>query len=407
MFKFRKQVRRAILSAVDRQANDHSNERAAKFGMESLENRQLLSGQAPSAVQTGLDTDATDHGLTAPTSSTKAKLANVNGAEAYSVTITSAGAVTKLTVDAMGDEVTPPSSSKTTFGELSGTGTGSDTAASNAISSIATALGLTAPTSTTGVRALTENGVTTYSVRLAHSSSTSTHPRMVTLTVDSAGNAVGNEDVPFSVLSSTIQAGINTLVPTGSTALAADSTQTVNVRTIDGVVLYSTTFTSTGASTKVTVNSTGAAASAPTQTTTTFGALSSAVQTAIQTLATANGVSGTIASDQTINVYTEANGTLLYSVTLSATSKKDTSVTFDLTITVDSDGNPTVLPRQSLFGPPEGFGGGGHHNKKHGGGGGGDDGGDSGSGSGTGTNTGNTSSSSGSLLSGAEALRRR
>ena len=136
------------------------------------------------------------------------------------------------------------------------------------------------------------------------------------ITVDSDGNPAGNEDVPFSVLPGAIQKGINANIPTGATALATDSTQTVNVRTIDGVVLYTTTFTTSGASTKVTVNSAGDAASLPTTTTTTFGTLTKTVQNELQTLATANGVTTTIADTQSINVYTEANGTVLYSATL-------------------------------------------------------------------------------------------
>ena len=365
----------------------------------------ILFGQAPAAVQAGLTADATDHSLTAPTSSTKVKLANVDGVETYSVIISSTGAVTRLTVDQLGDEVTAPSVSKSDFGTLSGTGTGSDAAASDEITKIATALGLTAPASDTAVQVVTRDGKTTYSVRLQHSSSsTSKHPRGVMITVDSDGNLAGNEDVPFSVLSSTIQNGINTLAPSGATALASDSTQTVNVRTVDGVVLYSTNFTSSGASTKVTVNSTGAAASFPSTTTSTFGALSSTVQSAIQTLATANGVAGTIASDQSIDVYTESNGTVLYSATLSATSKKNTSVTFDITITVDSNGNPTTLPRQDLFvgrfGGFKGFGGRGfgefgrfgrfHEGSDNGGGNNGNSSGGSNSGSGGLTSNGPT-----------------
>ena len=422
MFKFRKQARRAFLAALAQQAHEKASlERKSTVGMESLEGRQMLSsahyhlavealnsehrhgrelstilfGQAPMVVQTGLDTDATDLSLTAPTSSTKVKLANVDGVETYSVTESSAGAVTKLTVDALGDAVTAPATSTTTFGTLSGSGAGSDTAASNEISAIATALSLTAPASTTNVNVLTANGVTTYSVRLTHSSSSSSskHARGVTITVDADGNPAGNEDVPFSVLPTTIQNGINALVPTGSTALAATSTQTVNVRTVDGVVLYTTTFASSGASTKVTVNTAGTAASLPSQTTTTFSALTSTVQTAIQTLATANGVSGTIASTQSINVYTEANGTVLYSATLSATSTKNTSVTFDITITVDSDGNPTVLPRRDLFGRFRGrFGFAGFDC--------GNSSGDPGSGAGSGTGSGSGNAGSGNDGSG-------
>jgi hypothetical protein len=343
-----------IESLEQRQLLSSSHYHAAVLALNAQHERgealnTILFGQAPSAVQTGLNTDATDHGLTALTSSTKIRLGNTNGVEVYSARVTSTGAVTTLTVDQNGNPITAPSVSKSDFGTLSGTGTGSDSAAANEITKIATALNLTAPASDTPVLVVTRDGNTTYSVRLQHSTTTATHSHGVRITVDSNGNPAGNEDVPFSVFSSTIQNGLNNLAPAGATKLAVDSTQTVNVRTIDGVVLYTTSFTSNGATTKVTVNSAGTAANLPSQTTTTFGALDSKVQTAIQTLATANGVSGTIASDQSVNVYTEANGTVLYSATLSATSKKNTSVTFDITITVDSNGNPTTLPRQDLF----------------------------------------------------------
>ncbi len=437
MFRFAQKARRAFLVAL---AQRHQQkQQSSRAGMESLESRELLSsahyqaavkalnkqhhrgealntilfGQAPAAVQTGLDTDATDHSLTEPTSSTKVRLANVNGIETYSVRISDAGAVTTLTVDQLGDLVTAPTTTTTTFGTLSGTGTGSNTAASSEISTIASSLSLTAPTADTNVIAVTDDGKTTYSVRLQHSStSNSKHPRGVLITVDSDGNPAGNEDVPFSVLPSAIQKGINANIPTGATALATDSTQTVNVRTIDGVVLYTTTFTTSGASTKVTVNSAGDAASLPTTTTTTFSALTKTVQNELQTLATANGVTTTIADTQSINVYTEANGTVLYSATLSATSTKNTSVTFDITITVDADGNPTTLPRSDLFGRFRGRRG---FHGFAGGRGGGDFGGGSSGGSGSsnsgsnnsGGSSGSTGSNNGGLTIGSLAFLRR
>src|SRR5581483_10142832 len=123
-------------------------------------------GQAPSAVQTGLNTDATDHGLTALTSSTKIRLGNVNGVEIYSARVTGTGAVTTFTVDENGNPITAPTVSKSDFGTLSGTGAGSDTAAANEITKVASALGLTAPASDTAVLVVTRDGKTTYSVRL-------------------------------------------------------------------------------------------------------------------------------------------------------------------------------------------------------------------------------------------------
>ncbi len=401
LFSTRKKARRALLSAIAQQ-------QPSAFGLEPLEGRQLLTAshhhghslntilfsQAPMVVQNDLDTDATSHGLTDPSVSDTVYLNNVNGVETYSVRISSAGAVTKLTVDQLGDAVTAPTTTTTTFGALSGT------SAATEISAIATALGLTAPASTTSVLSTISNGTTTYSIRLKHSSTSTAkkHRKSVIITVDANGNPLGNENITFSVLPSAIQGAINGNLPSGATALTSDSTQSVRVRTVDGVVLYSTDFTVSGATSTVTVNAAGDVASLPAQTTTTFSTLTSTMRNSLQTLATANGVSGTIADTQSIDVYTEANGTVLYSATLTATSSTDTSSTFDITITVDSDGDPTTLPRRDLFGGRRGrhfgFGFGGFSR-------GGCDGGSSdNSGSGTGSSD---SGSSGSSSSGSDS----
>ena len=74
-------------------------------------------------------------------------------------------------------------------------------------------------------------------------------------------------------------------------------------------------------------------------------------------LATAGGVSGTIAGTQTVQVYDEANGTTIYSVTLSA-SKSGSSgqtYTYNLTVSVDQAGNPTTPPQDQGGGEREGF----------------------------------------------------
>jgi hypothetical protein len=368
-----------------------SVQRAISIGLEPLENRCLMSassfdgfgggpgghrpggggghpgagpgGQtiafslAPTVVQTGLDALATADNLTDPTSTQLVSLNNVNGVETYSVTIDGTGSVTRLTVDSLGDAVTAPTLTTTTWATLSGTGTGSDAAAASEITAIATALNLTAPASTDTVNVSTAaTGAVTYSIQLASSTSSTTttssgdahfdHIMMTPISVDGSGNPVGNQQLPFSVFSAAIQAGLNSGAPTGATALASTSTQLVGVATVDDVVTYSTTFTASGTQTKVTVNSAGAAVSLPTTTTTTFSALSSALQTEIQTLATADGVTTTIATTQTVNVLTETNGTVLYSVTLSATGTDPagSSFTFDVTVTIDANGNPTVLP---------------------------------------------------------------
>jgi hypothetical protein len=329
---------------------------------------------APTAVQTGLDSLATADGLTDPTSTQLVTLGNSNGVETYSVTIDGTGTISRLTVDQLGDAVTAPTQTTTTWATLSGTGTGSDSAAATEISAIATALDLTAPASTDTVNVTTTSaGAVSYSIQLSpsnsSSSSTTTDDSGPTfddiadqnITVDSAGNPIGNQRLPFSVFSTTIQDGLNKAAPTGATSLASTSTQSVDVATVDGIVTYSTTFTTSGTDTKVTVNSAGTAISLPATTTTTFSALTTAVQTEIQTLATADGVTTTIASNQSVSMLTESTGTILYSVTLSAsgTARDGTATTFDVTVTVDSDGNPTTLPNGGGFGGRGNFGGGG------------------------------------------------
>ena len=114
---------------------------------------------------------------------------------------------------------------------LSGTGAGSDTAASDEITKIAAALGLTVPASDSPVRVVTNDGKTTYSVALTYASTTTgRHAHSALITVDAAGNPAGRENLPFSVLPTAIQDGLNNGAPAGATKLATDSTQQVAVR---------------------------------------------------------------------------------------------------------------------------------------------------------------------------------
>jgi hypothetical protein len=257
-----------------------------------------------------------------------------------------------LTVNQAGAPVTAPTTTSTTFGTLGS----ADSAVTSEISAIATALSLTAPTSSTAISVVTaSDGTVSYKVTLA--SSSSNRGRGTTITLDSSGNPIGNENLPFSVFSSTIQDALNTNAPSGATALASTSTQTVRVRTIDGVTTYSTTFTSSGTNTTVTVNAQGTLVNLPKTSTTTFSAIPSAAQTELQTLATDDGYSGTIASTQSVSVYDEVNGTVLYTVSLPATKTSGSGNTFSitLTLTADANGNPTTLPNDN----GGGFGGGG------------------------------------------------
>ena len=349
---------------------------------------------APTAVQSGLDALATADGLTDPTSTQLVSLNNVNGVETYSVTIDGTGTVSRLTVDQNGVPVTQPTQSTTTWATLDGTGTGSDAAAATEISTIATALSLTAPTATTVINInTTATGVVTYSLKLSSSSSSSDSTDTeympadlgINVIVDAAGNPVGNQRLPFSVLPSAIQTALNNNAPTGATALAGTSTQSVDIRNVDGVQTYTVPFTVSGTTTAVTVNLTGDLVSLPSTSTTTFADLSSIVQTELQTLATADGVTGTISSTQSVTVLTETNGTVLYSITVSVDGADHT---YDITLTVDADGNPTTLPMDPGGGPPP--------QADPGGSGDGDDDGDSDSGS-----SGSGSGSSGDSGSGA------
>jgi hypothetical protein len=328
--------------------------------IETLEGRRLLSAsahaalaqaaisghtiefsQAPAAVQTGLDALATKDGVTAPTSSQTVFLSNINGVERYSVDIVGTGTDTVLTVKQNGNPVTAPAKTTTTFGTLSGT----DAAATSEISAIATALSLTAPVSTTPVHVLTaSDGTITYTVRLSGASATSR--RGASISVDAAGNPVGNANLPFTVIPAAIQIALNKNAPAGATALATTSTQTVNVRTNNGVLTYSTAFTVSGTTTTVTVNSADALATLPTTTSTTFSAIPAMAQAELQKLATADGFSGTIAATQAVSAYDETNGTTIYTITVptSQTDNSGATISVNITLSVDQSGNPTVLP---------------------------------------------------------------
>jgi hypothetical protein len=61
----------------------------------------------------------------------------------------------------------------------------------------------------------------------------------------------------------------------------------------------------------------------------------------LQTLATADGVTGTISATQSVSAYNEGNGITIYTVTLSATTANGTH---NITVSVDQSGNPTTPP---------------------------------------------------------------
>jgi hypothetical protein len=334
--------------------------------VEPLEDRRLLSGsffghgwfggfgggfgrgltsiefsQAPAKVQSGLDTLAGTDNLTAPASTQTVYLGNQDGVETYTIDITGTGTQSELTVDENGDPVTAPTNGTTTYGAV-------PAAVSTEAAALAGALSLTVPASTASVRVSTPAGGTSvYTLELTASTSTTHHVHGRTVQINAGGDPVGNLNLPFDALPAALQDALNNNRPSGATALATTSTQSVKVRTSSGVTTYSTSFTASSTTTTVTVNTAGALAKLPSHTTTTFSALSSTVQSAINTLATDNGATGTIAGTTTVQVYDEANGTTIYSVNVNGSKigLSGKSFTYNLTISVDQDGNPTTLPQ--------------------------------------------------------------
>lgn len=375
--------------------------------LEKLEDRTLLSAfhhggiissiafdQAPAAVQTGLDTLA---GTTVDATQS-VYLGNVRGVETYTIDISSADTNSVYTVDLKGNPVTAPVHSTVTLGAIT------NTAVTDEITAIATALNATTPDSTANVNVLTNaDSSATYTLALAVTTS-SGRTRHINVSVDSSGNPTGNETLPLSVFSKAIQDGLTSNAPAGSTALT--DAALVRVKTANGVTTYSATYTSTGVVTTVTVDNTGALANLPSSTTVQFSTIPAAAQTELQTLAAANGYTGTIADTQNVKAYDEANGTVIYSVRLpvTGTGRSGATYTFMIAVASDQSGNPTVPPTNGFgeggfggggfgFGGG-GFGGGGFSGHgwgwggfggSNGGGNGGGNGGTSGSGGSTGT----------------------
>ena len=313
--------------------------------IEQLEDRRLLSAahgvvhtiafsDAPAAVQTGLDTLASNGGLTAPADTQTVYLGNSHGVETYTVDLSSTGTSSVLTVDQNGKAITSPVKSTVTFADVA------NAAVTDEFDAIASALGLTAPASTNSVRVLTaSDGSTVYTITLAN---TSGHGRGKTFSIDSAGNPTGNEVVSLSVLLPAVQNGLTSNAPAGATALTDASL--ITVQTKDGVTTYSATYRSTGIKTVVTVDNTGALTNLPSTSTVKFADVAAAAQTQLQKLASSNGYVGTIADDTNVKAYDEANGTIIYAVRLPVTGTGHSGATYTYMIVVASDqsGNPTV-----------------------------------------------------------------
>lgn len=329
--------------------------RTSHFSLESLEGRRLLHGgggaqvlstiefdQAPADIQAGLTALASADSLAAPTATQTLYLGNSNGVETYSLKYTADGTVTKITVDDDGNAVTAPTKTTTTFGEIT------DTDVTDRISALATALGATAPASADSVTVVTPSGGTAvYTIKLTSTTDSGRTKRYV-VSVDANGNPVGNGAIPFSAVPTIVQNALNANKPSGATAIDSASTQKVSVRTANGITTYSVKFSATGTTTVVTVNAAGELTNLPSTTTTTFSTIPIATQTELQELATAKGVSTAIASDATVRAYDQANGTVIYAITLVPDSSSGTR-TRKVTLAVDQEGDPTVLPTGGLF----------------------------------------------------------
>lgn len=317
---------------------------------------------APAAVQAGLGALAISSGLRAPSSTSNQliRLGNSAGLETFTLDIKGSGGKIKLTVDKEGQRVTPPVKSTMTWAALNS----SQPAAASQIARIVSEMRLSSPRSGANVQVSTDHtGQSTFTMTLkplssgGRSSSSASTRESLTISVNQAGNPVGEASLPFSVFSDAIQIGINALAPAGQ-ALFSNSTQLVSVRTLYGSTSYSTIFTSPGRMTKVTVNAAGAPTTLPSKSTDLFFNASFGAQLGMAALANALGYVGDISATAPIGVFHEGQGQSVYTMTLpvSTTLPNGRAVNYFITISVDQDGNPTVMPDTGDAFTPRGSG---------------------------------------------------
>ena len=250
--------------------------------------------------------------------------------------------------------------------------TGSNAAAANEITAIATALNLTAPTATTSIKVSTAStGVSTYTVRLSPASTTTTtttttttpplHFRTVTISVDSNGNPVGNQSIPFSAIPTSIQTALNKTKPSGATALAATATQTrPRPHAERRHHLFAHLHRHRHADHRDRQRRRRADQPAQQQhhhLQPTCRPATPRRPPSYRPWPPPTASPTAIATGQTVNVYDEGNGTTIYSVTVGVTQTTDSGFTYtrDVTVSVDQAGNPTTLPQDG--GGRGGFGG--------------------------------------------------
>ncbi len=298
--------------------------------------------QAPALVQTGLTSLANTDGVTPPTGTDTLRLGNKDGVETYA--FDSGETNSPLVVDKAGVAVTEPTQTDTTFDSVG------IAAVTDEFNAIAAARNLTAPAAGDNVSVVTDSsGHSVYSIHLSAGSSGSGHHHHhgLDVSVDQNGNPTGNQVVPFSVFFNAIHTGLNDNTPVGATALSA--TSKIRVTTEDGYTVYSATFRGTGIRTTISVDSTGALHDTPFVDHITFADITSSAATSeLQTLANADGFTGTIDGSTDVRAYNEGNGTIVYALKVDVTDSN--SDTHSLRLAVDQDGNPTVpADREASF----------------------------------------------------------
>ncbi len=306
---------------------------------------------APAAVREGLGALALSSGFRDPATNANQfiRLGNYSGLETFTLDIRGAGSKLSLTVDKNGQRFTPPVKSTTTWSALNT----SQPAAAAQISRMILEMRLSPLRSGSSIQVSTDHlGQSTYTVSLKSLSTTTGRSRgaqssseSITVSVNQAGNPVGEAMLPFSVFSDAIQIGINALAPAGQ-ALFSNSTQLVRVRTLYSATSYTTSFTSPGRVTTVTVNAAGAPTTLPSKSGDVFFNASFNAQLGLSALASALGYVGDISATTPIYVFNEGQGQSVYTVKLpiNKTMPNGRSVNYFITISVDQDGNPTVMP---------------------------------------------------------------
>jgi hypothetical protein len=209
-------------------------------------NMRIPFSALPSTVSSALTALASADSLTI-SSTQPVYVRTSRGVTTYTVDLTSGGETYLFTVNTAGTLVS--STVPLIFASIT------DTAVTAELTTLASALNLTAPTASSVVYVTTHSSGSTYSLTLTSSSG---HGHPTTLTVDSSGNPIGNENIPFSALPTAISDGLTALATTYGATIS--STQSVQVTTIKGVTTYTVALVSAGQRIILTVNTSGSPA---------------------------------------------------------------------------------------------------------------------------------------------------